>query len=79
MLRADLVIPNAYLKNPEEFQTTIKMLLYLVDHVTYYKMSSACRAKAEKERQAYENLKAKESQKEKNEVQISFLRFILLI
>jgi len=67
VLRADLAIPSTLLKNPKEFQPIIKMLLYLADHITHYKMTGACRLRAEKERQVYESLKAKENQKEKSE------------
>mmetsp|Transcript_3818 Transcript_3818/g.3268 ORF Transcript_3818/g.3268 Transcript_3818/m.3268 type:complete len:80 (+) Transcript_3818:805-1044(+) len=43
------------------------MLFHLADHITQYKMSQSCRARAEKERQMIENLRAKEQQKEKEE------------
>lgn len=66
-LRAELNVPSDYLKNPAEFQTVFKMLFYLVDQVANFKMSGAGRARAEKERLAYENLRAKEAQKEKQE------------
>lgn len=56
------------LKNPKEYNQIIRTLLHLADHITKYKMSQACRARAEKERQMIENLRAKETQKEKNEV-----------
>jgi len=67
VLRLDMIVPKSYLNNPKEFHTVIKMLLHLADQLPNYKMSQAERLKAEKERQIFENLKAKEDQKEKNE------------
>jgi Protein of unknown function (DUF1682). len=63
-----MIVPKQYLNNPKEFNTIIKLLLYMADQITFYKMSQACRARAEKERQLIENLRAKEAQKEKSEV-----------
>ncbi len=68
VLRVDMIVPRNYLNNPKEFNTIVKLLLYMTDQITLYKMSQACRARAEKERQLVENLRAKEAQKEKNEV-----------
>jgi len=67
VLKVDMVVPKAYLNNPKEFNSIIRMLLSLVDHITHYKMSQSCRIQAEKDRQVIENLKAKETQKERNE------------
>jgi len=66
-LRAELIVPSQHLKNPADLQTVFKMLFYLVDQVANFKMSTAGRARAEKERLAYENLRTKEAQKEKQE------------
>jgi len=71
-----LVVPKEYLKNPREIQVLIKMLLYLADNLNHFKMSNATRAKAEKERQIYENTKTKELQKEKQEVLIFLCCYI---
>lgn len=72
-MRAELLVPSGHLKNPSEFHTVLKMLFYLTDQVAGFKMSGANRTRAEKERLAYENLRTKESQKEKQEVNKIFL------
>jgi hypothetical protein len=63
-----MIVPKSYINNPKEFQSVIKMLLFLADQLPNYKMSQGERLKAEKERQVMENIKAKEAQKEKSEV-----------
>lgn len=68
VLKLDMVIPSNMLKNPAEFKTILKMLFFLTDHICDYKMSAACRIKADKQRQFIENQRAKENLKEKNEV-----------
>jgi len=62
-LKVDLLMPNKYLKNPQEFHEIIKMLFYLADHIAAYKMSNADRTKAEKERKVYESNQSKEERK----------------
>jgi len=68
-------IPNTFLKNPQEFQNIIKIILSMADHITTYKMSNATKVKAEKSRQLYEATKAKEARKEKGEVIFFFHEF----
>ena len=68
VLKLDMIVTKEYINNPKEFHSVIKLLLHLADQLPNYKMSQGERLKAEKERQVMENLKAKEAQKEKNEV-----------
>jgi len=64
-LKADLMMPTRYLKNPAEFHNIIKTLFYLADHIAAYKMSNTDRTKAEKERKVYEEKQAKEERRGK--------------
>lgn len=63
-----MVMPKSYLNAPKEYSKILSILFRLADHITQYKMSQKCRDRAEKERQMVENLRAKENQKEKQEV-----------
>jgi hypothetical protein len=67
VLRADFLIPHNFTKDAKEFQPLIKMLFYMVDSLTTFRLSAAARAKAEKERALLDQLKAKEDAEKRKE------------
>jgi len=67
LLRADFILPHDFMEASKDFKPIIKMLLYLVDQLSNFKLGANPRAKAEKDRAVYESLRAKEDAEKKNE------------